>query len=84
LGSDGLWFTAETATLAKGVLVYRRTLPKQRAMPVVLTREEELETWMAAPWAEAARLQRPLPDGSLQIVARGERKDELAAVEAAP
>jgi putative SOS response-associated peptidase YedK len=55
-----------------------------KAMPVILTREEELETWLAAPWREAARLQRPLPDGSLRIVARGERKDELAAVEVAP
>ena len=55
-----------------------------KAMPVILTREEELETWMAAPWAEAARLQRPLPDGSIRIVARGERKDEVTAVEATP
>jgi putative SOS response-associated peptidase YedK len=55
-----------------------------KAMPVILTREEELESWLAASWPEAARLQRPLPDGSLQVVARGERKDELAAVEATP
>jgi putative SOS response-associated peptidase YedK len=55
-----------------------------KAMPVILTREEGLEAWLAGPWTEAARLQRPLPDGSLRIVARGERKDELAAVEAAP
>ena len=55
-----------------------------KAMPMILTREEELETWLAAPWAEAARLQRPLPDGSLRIVARGERKDEVTAVEATP
>jgi putative SOS response-associated peptidase YedK len=48
------------------------------AMPVILTREEELDTWMVAPWPEAARLQRPLPDGSLRIVARGERKDGAA------
>ena len=47
-------------------------------MPVILTREEELETWLAAPWAEAARLQRPLPDVSLRTVARGEKKDEVA------
>ena len=51
-----------------------------KAMPVILTREEELETWLAAPWPEAARLQRPLPDGSLRIVARGEKKDEAAPI----
>lgn len=49
-----------------------------KAMPVILTQEEELEAWLSAPWAEAIRLQRPLPDGSLRIVARGERKDEAA------
>jgi putative SOS response-associated peptidase YedK len=49
-----------------------------KAMPVILTREEELDTWLAALWPEAARLQRPLPDGALRVVARGERKDEPA------
>ena len=38
--------------------------------------EGEFETWLSAPWPEAARLQRPLPDGALRIVARGEKKDE--------
>ncbi|MDI4666580.1 SOS response-associated peptidase [Xanthobacter autotrophicus] len=46
-----------------------------KAMPVVLTESEELTTWMAAPWDEAKALQRPLPTGGLQIVARGERTD---------
>ena len=55
-----------------------------KAMPVILTREEELETWMAAPWTEAVRLQRPLPDGSLRIVARGERKDEAPTAGSTP
>jgi putative SOS response-associated peptidase YedK len=49
-------------------------------MPVILTRKEELETWMAAPWTEAGRLQRPLPDGTLRIVARGEKKDGAAPI----
>jgi putative SOS response-associated peptidase YedK len=46
-----------------------------KAMPVVLTEPDEVEAWLEAPWNEAARLQRPLPDGVLQIVARGQRQD---------
>lgn len=46
-----------------------------KAMPAILTTSEEFETWLMAPWPEAASLQRPLPDGALQIVARGEKKD---------
>lgn len=33
---------------------------------------------MTAPAEEALKLQRPLPDGTLKIVATGERKDEAA------
>lgn len=47
-----------------------------KAMPVILTEPDEMDAWMRAPWAEAAALQRPLPDGALEMVARGERKDE--------
>jgi putative SOS response-associated peptidase YedK len=54
-----------------------------KAMPAILTRGEELDTWLPAPWPEVARLQRPLPDGSLRIVARGEKQDEAPATEVA-
>jgi putative SOS response-associated peptidase YedK len=46
-----------------------------KAMPVILTTPEECETWMTQPWERAGALQRPLPDGSLQIVARGVKQD---------
>lgn len=41
-----------------------------KAMPVILSKPEEWETWLTAPWSEAKTLQRALPDGSLRIVER--------------
>ena len=38
------------------------------------------EAWMTAPWELARGLQRPLPDGTLEIVARGLKKDEAGYV----
>ena len=35
------------------------------------------ETWMTASADEALKLQRPLPDGSLRIVARGVKEDPV-------
>jgi putative SOS response-associated peptidase YedK len=44
-----------------------------KAMPVILTTPAEVETWLAAPTIDALALQRPLLDGALKIVARGDR-----------
>jgi putative SOS response-associated peptidase YedK len=47
-----------------------------KAMPVILRTAEEMDIWMTAPTPEALKLQRPLPDGALQIVAQGTKTDE--------
>ena len=46
-----------------------------KAMPVILQTRQEIELWMTEPWSEAAKLQRPLPDAMLMIVARGSKQD---------
>lgn len=46
-----------------------------KAMPVILTTPDEWKIWMTAPAEEAIKLQRPLDDRLLKIVARGEKKD---------
>lgn len=39
-----------------------------KAMPVILTRRDEVETWMNAEWPEAKAPQRPLPPELLKVV----------------
>lgn len=46
-----------------------------KAMPVILRTAEEIDAWLSTPTDEALKMQKPLPDGSLKIVARGSKKD---------
>ncbi len=46
-----------------------------KAMPMILRSHENIDIWMTAPINEALQCQCPLPDGSLRIVARGEKED---------
>ena len=42
---------------------------------MTLRTEAEIEPWMTAPTEEALKLQRPLPDGALKVVAAGLKED---------
>jgi putative SOS response-associated peptidase YedK len=52
-----------------------------KAMPVILTTQQEVDFWLSAPAEEAMKLQRPLPDDALTIVARGTKEDAQATEE---
>lgn len=88
----GIWtvFNGERGTKAKpipgphNVYGFLTTEPNgivkpvhSKAMPVILTRPEEFDVWLRAPWDEVADMQKPLADKDLKIVARGgSKKDE--------
>ena len=44
-------------------------------MLAILTKADEVDIRLGAPWNEACGLQRPLPDGALRIVGRGLKED---------
>lgn len=50
-----------------------------KAMPVILRTPEECAAWMTAPWPAVSHLQRPLPDGSLTVLAREVKRGEEQA-----
>ncbi|MFK0278598.1 SOS response-associated peptidase [Ensifer sp. NPDC090286] len=53
-----------------------------KAMPVILSSKDEVETWLKAPWEDARTLQRPLADGMLKIVDVADQPKQIAAPEA--
>jgi hypothetical protein len=44
-------------------------------MPLIPTTPAEFDRWLQADTVDALALERPLPDGALRIVARGEKED---------
>ena len=55
-----------------------------KAMPVILTTAKECDAWMAASVPDALALQRPLADGLLSVVAKGEKQDPPLGATAGP
>jgi putative SOS response-associated peptidase YedK len=52
-----------------------------KAQPVILTTPDECDLWLSdKPWPEVKHLQRPLPDGVLQVVATDGRQDAVLPV----
>jgi hypothetical protein len=55
------------------LVVWLHTLPHN-----ILTDPAECHAWLSAPWDEASKLQRPLPDGVLKIVASGDTRPTVS------
>ena len=51
-------------------------------MPVLLTREEEFETWLSGAPADALTLAREYPPGQMRIVQEGFKKQDFLAAAA--
>ena len=47
----------------------------RRPLPVILTTGEEANMWLIEDTAVALKLQHPLPNAALRIVAKGEKED---------
>ena len=75
----GIWRDSEVASFAMLTTdpnpLVEAVHPK--AMPVILTKPEDWRRWLTVPAADALQLQRPLPDGMLQIVVEGLREDAV-------
>jgi putative SOS response-associated peptidase YedK len=50
-------------------------------MPVLLTTDDEWNTWLDGSLEQAITLQRPLPNELLRIVATGEKSDQVLVSE---